>query len=258
MFNILSMRRLSYQQFKLLVVSIFFIFGADAALAELAPCAICSTEQGRIHNEDCSLSESWNGDTFYFCQSRCLSAFKEDPASWATRFAALQKSDSSKDGIAEGDSLPRFRLPLEPVGSISTEDLIGKVVLINGWAGWCAPCLEEMPALIKLQEEFRENGLVVLGLSFDKSREKHRAAVAEQKLNFTSIYADQPEVQEFLKSLGKFEAIPFTLVVDQDGKLVKRLNQAATYEEFRGLVEPLLIEQESPPEEANSGSVVPS
>jgi peroxiredoxin/YHS domain-containing protein len=228
------------------------------ALADLQPCLVCSTEQGRIHKEECPFSETVDGNQYYFCQSNCRETFNKDPESWVAKFLAVQESQAGKARISVGDSLPRFRLPLEPIGAISTEDLVGKVVLINGWASWCAPCMEEMPDLVKLQEEFKDKGLVVVGLSFDKTKNKHRETVEKLELNFPSIYTDQPEVQEFLESLGGFEAIPFTLVVDQDGKLVKRFNQAATYEEFKEIVEPLLKNEDEEPEEANRGSVVPS
>jgi|GEM_PF-1219798 len=240
------------------MVALFLIFGASPALAEQAPCAVCSTEQQRLHEEDCSLSETWEGEKFYFCQSRCRDTFMEDPQSWSTRFLALRDSKAAKEQIQVGDEMPRFRLPLEPIGSIGTEDLADKVVLINGWASWCAPCMEEMPALIKLQDELRDQGLVVLGLSFDKTREKHRETVAEKGFNFPSVYADQPEVQKFLESLGEFEAIPFTLIVDRDGKLVERLDRPGTYEEFQELLKPHLLPTEEVPEQANTGSVVPS
>jgi peroxiredoxin/YHS domain-containing protein len=239
-------------------VLVCLLLSAWPALADLQPCLVCSTEQGRIHKEECSITESFDGAEYYFCQSHCHKAFEEDPETWVARFQALQESESNKTQIAEGDSLPRFRLPMEPIGSISTEDLLGKVVLLNGWASWCAPCMEEMPDLVKLQKEFKDSGLVVIALSFDKTKEKHRSTVEELDLNFPSIYADQPEVQEFLKSLGEFESIPFTLVVDQEGKLVKRLDQAANYKEFKEIVEPLFEPEDEPEEEANRGSVVPS
>lgn len=240
------------------MVALFLLLNATPVSAEQAPCAVCSTEQSRLHEEECSLSETWEGHKFYFCQRRCRDTFMEAPESWSERFLALRDSKAAQDQIEVGDEMPRFRLPLEPIGSIGTEDLAGKVVLINGWASWCAPCMEEMPALIKLQEELKDQGLVVLGLSFDKTREKHRETVAEKGFNFPSIYADQPEVQKFLESLGEFEAIPFTLIVDRDGKLVERLDRAGTYQEFQELVKPLLLPPEEASEQANTGSVVPS
>ena len=248
----------SHQLLVSTIVAVFLAFAASPALAEQAPCAVCSTEQSRIHEEECSFSETWDGHQFYFCQSRCRDTFLEEPESWSNRFLALRDAKAAKKQIEVGDEMPRFRLPLEPIGSIGTEDLADKVVLINGWASWCAPCMEEMPALIKLQEEFKDKGLVVLGLSFDKSREKHRETVAEKSLNFPSIYADQPEVQKFLESVGEFEAIPFTLIVDRDGKLVERLDRAGTYDEFQELVKPHLLPPEEASEQVATGSVVPS
>ena len=87
------------------MVALFLIFGASPALAEQAPCAVCSTEQQRLHEEDCSLSETWEGEKFYFCQSRCRDTFMEDPQSWSTRFLALRDSKAAKEQIQVGDEI---------------------------------------------------------------------------------------------------------------------------------------------------------
>lgn len=232
------------------------------ALAENAPCTICSVEQKRLHDEECALMETYEGERYYFCNSGCRETFLKDPKSWSGELLTLRqatvKSSQGKAGI--GDQLPEFRFPLQPLGSVSNADLKGKVLLLNMWATWCAPCKAEMPHLVQLQREHAADGLVVLGLSFDKTEEAHREGVKELNLNFPSVLAKDTEVQEFLKQLEPVEAIPVTIIVDRQGRIVERLDGAADLEKFRQLLAPYLKAEQTSHrvEEPREGSLVPS
>ena len=222
-----------------------WLFLNGTAFAENTnPCVICSVEQATIHNERCPLSTTWKDTEYYFCEENCKSRFLKAPDKWSQEFALLDKQV-----VRTPDVLPKFKFPLEPIGSISSDDISGKVVLLNLWANWCQPCLKEMPDLVKLQNEFKDDGLVVMALSFDKTRKVHRDGVEKLDLNFISIFADQTSVQSFLKELGPVKSIPVTFVVDSDGKIVKRLDGAADLVRFRELVRPLL----RPPSEVSKG-----
>ena len=78
-------------------------------------------------------------------------------------------------GVAPSDQLRAALLNPKAVEPLNTEELRallaaqrGKVVLVNLWATWCAPCLKEIPALVKLQAQYREQGLKVIGISLDE------------------------------------------------------------------------------------------
>lgn len=229
-----------------------------AFLATLLPawaadeaCVVCSAEQARYHLESCPLSTVFEGKTYHFCEQACQDKFQDDPQEWASRFAALDKA------VKTAETLPAFRFPLEPVGSLSSQDLAGKVVVLNLWATWCGPCTEEMPDLVRLQQDYGDKSLAVIALSFDKTKEAHRQGVQDLGLNFPSIYADQKAVQDFLSELGSVSAIPVTFVVDTQGKIVHRLEGKNDFAKFLEVVEPLLPEPEGK-EEARRGSVAPS
>lgn len=221
-------------------------FAADQA------CVVCSVEQARYHLEDCEHKSEWNGESFYFCQQACKDRFDAEPEAWSKKFAALDK------GPQAPTQLPAFKFPLEPLGSLSSEDLAGKVLVLNLWATWCGPCSEEMPDLVKLQEEYGDKGLVVLALSFDKTKAAHSKGVKALGLNFPSIYADQEAVAEFLAKLGPVSAIPITFIVDTQGRIVERIDGKSTYDRFVKTVEPLLPQTEAPKQTSRRGSVAPS
>lgn len=246
---------------KYLLTALLFSLLLGTALAEQQPCVVCSVEEARIHSEDCKFSTQWQGDTYYFYQSGCEERFLQDPKKWSTAFHALSAPSGS---LGKGNRLPEFRFPLEPIGSLTSKDLVGKVLLLNFWATWCAPCLEEMPALVKLQEEFQDDGLVVVGLSFDKNKNDHRDGVDKLKLNFPSIFAEEVDVQTFLEKLGPTEAIPVTFIVDGEGNIVEKIDGAADLETFRKLVKPYLhsentsLTPEKPVAAEKRGAAVPS
>jgi thiol-disulfide isomerase/thioredoxin len=101
---------------------------------------------------------------------------------------------------------------------ISSSSLRGKVVLVNFWATWCAPCRAEIPDLIALQQKYRDH-VVVIGISEDESPvETVRAFATEQKINYP-IAMTTPELAKIFRGVS---ALPTTFVIDRDGKLAQR------------------------------------
>ena len=98
-------------------------------------------------------------------------------------------------------------------------DFKGKVVLINLWATWCAPCLEEMPYFIELQDKYRDEGLVIVGLNSDEeSKAQVKAFVKQQKLNYKIGWANKAVVDEFMK-ISQLPGIPQSLLINRKGEM---------------------------------------
>jgi thiol-disulfide isomerase/thioredoxin len=98
-------------------------------------------------------------------------------------------------------------------------DKQGKVVLLNMWATWCGPCRQEMPELVKLQDEYREKGFEVIGLNTDdEEAAKISEFSASMKLNYELVWADSKLQNELLK-ISKFGGIPQSFLIDRDGNL---------------------------------------
>lgn len=101
----------------------------------------------------------------------------------------------------------------------------GRVVVVNFWATWCAPCVEEMPLLQSVQDEYDSRGVSVVGLGIDSPsalrqfRDQHRLSLP--------LYAAGATGSELGRVLGNpAGALPFTVVIGRDGRIVaSRLGQ---------------------------------
>ena len=97
----------------------------------------------------------------------------------------------------------------------------GNLVVINFWATWCPPCLEEVPVLIELQSRYRPRGVRFVGLALDDI-ETVRAYAREISLNYPTAAGDAP-LLELMRSFGSTtQALPFTALVSPGGKVVER------------------------------------
>ncbi len=95
----------------------------------------------------------------------------------------------------------------------------GKVVVVNFWATWCAPCREEMPEFIKAQAELGPKGLQFVGIAVDQP-DKVRQFASEIGLNYPTLIGGFGAM-ELSKTLGNsVMALPFTLVLDRKGTIV--------------------------------------
>ncbi len=97
----------------------------------------------------------------------------------------------------------------------SLKSLRGKVVLLDFWASWCAPCREELPKVERLHRELNDKGLVVLGINVGESAETAREFVKKQGLTFTNLLDTYKEVTNRYGAM----AIPLAVVIDRDGKI---------------------------------------
>ena len=103
--------------------------------------------------------------------------------------------------------------------SFSLSDSEGKVILINLWATWCGPCRKEMPALVKMQEKYRDKGFEIIGLDTDPETPEQIKSFAEKmNLNYRLGWADRSMVEEFF-TLGQMNGIPQSFLINREGKL---------------------------------------
>ncbi len=111
------------------------------------------------------------------------------------------------------------------------KELRGKVVLVNFWATWCPPCRKEMPDLEALSNEFKDQGLVVLGIS-DEDGNKVKSFVAEHNYTYPILLDPGRKVNELYQVNG----IPKTFVYDGQGQLVAQSIDKRTRDQFLGML----------------------
>ena len=99
---------------------------------------------------------------------------------------------------------------------VRLHDFRGRVVLLNFWATWCAPCREEMPALETLARELGPRGLTVVGVNFKESRREVEAFMKEHRLTFPMLL----DVDGGVSQRYQVFALPVTFLVDRRGMLV--------------------------------------
>jgi len=122
----------------------------------------------------------------------------------------------SKDWVdcIKGKTIPAFMIRDINGKEISSENLKGKVIVINNWFTSCPPCIAEMPALNKLVEEYKGKDVFFLGLTHDTKKKLKKKFLRKYKFDFTIV----PDGQTLEDLLGAQEH-PMTFIIDQNSKV---------------------------------------
>lgn len=139
---------------------------------------------------------------------------------------------------ANTPAVPDFSLPDTAGEVVRLQDLRGKVVMLNFWAAWCAPCRKEMPLLEALHADLQDQGFALLAINTESDTADAQALLQELKLSFPVLWDRDGSV---VKLLG-VNAMPTTLVIDREGQLqfINRGYRAGDEKKYRQQVETLL------------------
>jgi peroxiredoxin len=131
--------------------------------------------------------------------------------------------------VERGDAAPAFTLPDLQGNSISLSDFRGRVVVLNFWATWCPPCVEEMPSLRRFAGQMEPLGVTVLGVSVDHDPDDVKRFVADFQLNFP-IARDSNQAVASRYGTWKF---PETYIIDPEGRIAEKLIGVVDWQDSR-------------------------
>ncbi len=115
---------------------------------------------------------------------------------------------------------PEISLP-NPDGQVmNLSDLRGKVVLIDFWASWCGPCRKENPNVVRLYNEYKDQGFTVFSVSLDENKEAWKAAIEADGLVWPNHVSDLKRWESNMPQLYGFSGIPYTVLVNPEGKII--------------------------------------
>jgi thiol-disulfide isomerase/thioredoxin len=112
-----------------------------------------------------------------------------------------------------GQAAPGLRLPLVGGGEMDLESFRGRPVVLNFWATWCEPCRAEMPALERAQQQYRAEGLAVIGVDMQEGDAEIQAFLEQVGVTFPSLVDRTGEVTRQWRATG----LPTTFMIDRQG-----------------------------------------
>lgn len=136
------------------------------------------------------------------------------------KMRSLQKTNAIKN-LLVGKASPKFSYQDINGKKVSLDDFKGKLVYIDVWATWCGPCIQEIPALKQLKEDYKGKNVEIISISIDvqKDFDKWKQMVAEKQLKGVQLFADNDWKSEFVKAYG-IDAIPRFLLIDKNGNIL--------------------------------------
>jgi thiol-disulfide isomerase/thioredoxin len=100
---------------------------------------------------------------------------------------------------------------------VTLSDYQGKVIMIDFWATWCAPCKVEIPHFVEFQERYGPKGLQILGISVDDTSEQLAPYIRDMKMNYPVLVGQgRDDVQE---AFGPILGVPVSVMISRDGKI---------------------------------------
>ncbi|MBI3518678.1 MAG: AhpC/TSA family protein [Bacteroidetes bacterium] len=121
--------------------------------------------------------------------------------------------------IKVGAEAPELILPMPNDKDLALSSLRGKVVLIDFWASWCAPCRKELPNVKHAYEKYKSKGFEILGVSLDKDRTAWLEAISKEGLTWPQV-SDLKFWQSEACSIYAVQSIPYTVLIDKEGKII--------------------------------------
>ncbi|MFM8230649.1 MAG: TlpA family protein disulfide reductase [Chthoniobacterales bacterium] len=170
-------------------------------------------------------------------EAQALETF--DPARARALYEETAKNEDKEISDAAKSGLELMAMRSKPLDlsftavdgrKVDLADLHGKVVLVDYWATWCPPCVEEVPALVETYEKFKDKGFEIVGVSLDQDKSALEKFTKENKMTWPQFFDGKGWDNELAKRFN-IQSVPTMWLLDREGKLAdasprSRLEQA--------------------------------
>ncbi|MCC5022919.1 MAG: TlpA family protein disulfide reductase [Candidatus Synoicihabitans palmerolidicus] len=162
-----------------------------------------------------------------------------------SEMAAQPAAETTEGSVAQADTMslpllgeaPGWKLARLDGSIMNSDELKGKIVVLDFWATWCPPCRAEIPDYVEMQREMETDGVGFVGVSLDQAGPSVVKQFSERyEINYPLVMGDQ----EIMNAYGGIEAIPTTFLIDRDGQIRHRKVGASTRADYEPLVRSLL------------------
>lgn len=109
---------------------------------------------------------------------------------------------------------------------IKLKDLRGKYILLNFWAPWCKPCVEEMPILNKIYQAYNSENIKIISINCDNDYDNFKKSIKKYNMNWINIFNDNDLINKY----GKKQLLPQIYLIDQEGKIIYSKEEAKDYD----------------------------
>ncbi len=142
------------------------------------------------------------------------------------KFELSPRKTAKVECLGKGElSAPVFSLPDMNGRKVDLASFKGKVIVLEFWATWCAPCREEIPVVNQIYKAYREKGLVVIGISLDRKPPKEvKKFLDEMQVEYLNVMGNEETLERYsqVANLGPIRGIPATFVIDRQGRICQR------------------------------------
>ncbi len=132
--------------------------------------------------------------------------------------ATTRGVNNAQRGLDPGQLAPDFEMQFGDGSRSRLSDWVGKPVVLNFWATWCAPCREEMPEFVAAFDRYQDDGLVILGVNAQETASQAAEFMAEYGVDFPVALDTRGDVQQLYNVRG----LPTTVFIDREGRIVER------------------------------------
>ncbi|MGH9666928.1 MAG: TlpA family protein disulfide reductase [Bryobacteraceae bacterium] len=134
-------------------------------------------------------------------------------------FAVIVVQTVRERVVTAGDTAPNFSIKTDTGRTVTRSDFGGRLLVLNFWATWCAPCIEELPSLNQFAKTMKDQGVVVLAISADQDAAVYRRFLQRVPVSFETAWDPHSDISA---DYGTFQ-FPETYIIDAQGKVLEKV-----------------------------------